>query len=277
MLGLPKRTTTFSLLAFVVGTNIRFASCRNRHVVSAFVPTVRRIRYPVSLSMSSIVSKVLENPKWPSKWPYTEQDFKRMDESDDEIFYQEPRLVYHIDEPCRNALTQYYSEVFQPNCNVLDICSSWVCHYPLTWKPGKIIGLGMNENELKQNPLLNDYVVRNLNDDPTLPFEPASFDIVTCCVSIDYLNKPLEVMTEVARVLRPGGQAIISISNRCFPTKAFQIWLQTNDLEHIFIVGSFFHFTGLFEPPTCEDRSPNPGRSDPLYIISAVRNNEKVG
>ena len=57
-----------------------------------------------------------------------------------------------------------------------------------------------------------------------------------------------------------------------FPTKAFQIWLKTNDLEHIFITGSFFHYSGLFEfPASCEDISPNPGRSDPLYIVKGVR------
>jgi SAM-dependent methyltransferase len=275
MMRLPSRTTASSFIAFLVGANHRFGSCCNsNHAVLAFAPTVNRIRTPLALSMSSMVSKVLQNPKWPPTWPYSEQDFKRMDESEDEIFYQEPRLVYHIDEPCRNALTKYYSEVFQPNVDVLDLCSSWVSHYPLNWKQGKVVGLGMNENELKQNSWFSDYIVKDLNKDPEIPCEPNSFDLVTCCVSIDYLNRPLAVMTEVARVLRPGGQAIIAISNRCFPTKAFQIWLQTNDMEHIFIVGSFFHYTGLFEPPTCEDRSPNPGKSDPLYIIRAVRSGQ---
>jgi hypothetical protein len=56
-----------------------------------------------------------------------------------------------------------------------------------------------------------------------------------------------------------------------FPTKAFQIWLQTSDLEHIFIAGSFFHYSGMFESPSCKDISPNPGRSDPLYIVKAIK------
>ena len=51
----------------------------------------------------------------------------------------------------------------------------------------------------------------------------------------------------------------------------FQIWLQTSDLEHIFIAGSFFHYAGLFDPPECNDISPNPGRSDPLYIVKAKK------
>ena len=240
---------------------------------SAFMlpSSVPGFRYPLAFSMSSMATKVLEKPKWPDAWPYTEQDFTRTDESDDAIFYDQARLCYHIDEPCVAALTKYYSETFKDGEDVLDICSSWVSHYPKDWKSGKVVGLGMNSYELSQNPQLTEYVVKDLNADPTLPFADASFDKVTCVVSIDYVNKPLQVIQEVGRVLRPGGQAVISCSNRCFPSKAFQIWLRTNDLEHIFIVGSFFHYSGMFEPPTSEDRSPSPGRSDPLYIVTAVR------
>jgi ubiquinone/menaquinone biosynthesis C-methylase UbiE len=38
-----------------------------------------------------------------------------------------------------------------------------------------------------------------------LPFADASFDAVVNCVSIDYLVRPVTVLREVARVLRPGG------------------------------------------------------------------------
>lgn len=239
---------------------------------AAFMPSsVPGFRYPLAFSMSSMVEKVLEKPKWPSSWPYTDSDFARMDESDDMIFYDQARLVYHIDDPCVAALTTYYSEHIKDGEDVLDICSSWVSHFPKKWKGGKVVGLGMNDYELSKNPQLTNYVVKDLNSDPTFPFENASFDKVTCVVSIDYLNKPLQVAKEIGRVLRPGGEAIVSMSNRCFPTKAFQIWLRTNDIEHIFIVGSFFHFSGMFEPPSSEDRSPNPGRSDPLYMVKAVR------
>jgi SAM-dependent methyltransferase len=242
---------------------------------SAFMPfmpsRVPGFRYPLGFSMSSMAEKVLKEPKFPDSWPYTDADFARMDESSDALFYDQARLVYHIDDPCVAALTKYYREHIKDGEDVLDICSSWVSHYPKDWKGGKVVGLGMNEYELSQNPQLTDYVVKDLNSDPTFPFEDASFDKVTCVVSIDYLNKPLEVVKEIGRVLRPGGEAIISMSNRCFPTKAFQIWLKTSDVEHIFIVGSFFHYSGMFEPPTSEDRSPNPGRSDPLYIVKAAR------
>lgn len=249
-----------------------FLSFTLRPTMGAFFPgRVPGFRYPVAFSMSSMVEKVLEKPQWPAEWPYSEQDFMRMDDSDDAIFYEPSRLVYHIDDPCVAALTKYYKQHIRDGEDVLDICSSWVSHYPKDWKGGKVVGLGMNEYELSQNPQLTEYVVQDLNKNPTFPFDDASFDKVTCVVSIDYLTKPLQVVKEMGRVLRPGGEAIISMSNRCFPTKAFQIWLQTNDLEHVFIVGSFFHYSGMFDPATSEDRSPNPGLSDPLYIVKAKR------
>jgi len=136
---------------------------------------------------------------------------------------------------------------------------------------GNVVGLGMNAYELGQNKQLSSYVTKDLNVEPTFPFEDGSFDRVTCVVSVDYLNKPKEVFAEIGRVLRPGGTAMVSISNRCFPTKAFQIWLQTSDLEHVFIVGSFFHYTRLFDAPSCDDISPYPGRSDPLFIVKATK------
>lgn len=229
--------------------------------------------FPRFSFMSTTADRVLENPQWPPTWPYSPDDFTRLDESDDGIFYDQPRFVTHIDDPCIQALTEfYYATALQDGDDVLDLCSSWVSHYPAAWQNGEaVVGLGMNGDELERNPRLTDRVVQDLNQNPVLPFEDASFDKVTCVVSIDYLTQPLAVVKEMGRVLRPGGMAIISMSNRCFPSKAFRIWLQTSDLEHIFMVGSFFHYSGLFEPPKSYDRSPNPGRTDPLYIVTAQR------
>lgn len=35
----------------------------------------------------------------------------------------------------------------------------------------------MNEDELKRNTVLTDYSVKDLNEDPTLPYEDATFDV----------------------------------------------------------------------------------------------------
>lgn len=183
----------------------------------AFLPVPSKapgFRLPIALSMSSMVEKVLQNPKFPPEWPYSPEDFKRMDESDDSIFYDSPRLCYHIDDAAVGALTKFYGDNFKEGEDVLDICSSWVSHYPKEWKGGNVVGLGMNDYELSQNPQLTSYVVKDLNAEPSFPFEDNSFDKVTCVVSVDYLNKPLEVFKEIGRVLRPGGECLISMSNR---------------------------------------------------------------
>jgi ubiquinone/menaquinone biosynthesis C-methylase UbiE len=77
----------------------------------------------------------------------------------------------------------------------------------------------MNEQEMSKNPVLREYAVQNLNQDPMLPFSDISFDYVLCVVSIDYLVKPREVLQEALRVLKPGGKLVLSFSNRCFPSK----------------------------------------------------------
>ena len=89
----------------------------------------------------------------------------------------------------------YYASEFKDGDDVLDICSSWISHYPKEWKGGNVVGLGMNEYELSQNKVLNSYDVKDLNEDPTFPYDDASFDTVTCVVSVDYLNKPREIVS----------------------------------------------------------------------------------
>ncbi|XP_072967649.1 uncharacterized protein [Typha angustifolia] len=221
----------------------------------------------------SPVEQVLKNVQWPEKFPFKDEDFSRFDESPDTYFYSEPRFVTHIDDPAIRALTQYYSNVFPPSnspgVSLLDLCSSWVSHFPAGYKQERIVGMGMNEEELKRNPVLTEYVVQDLNVNPKLPFDDNSFDVITNVVSVDYLTKPIDVFKEMQRILKPAGVAIMSFSNRCFFTKAISIWTSTGDTDHALIVGSYFHYAGGFEPPVSVDISPNPGRSDPMYVVYA--------
>lgn len=227
------------------------------------------------------VEDVLASPKWPDGWPYAAADLRRQDESDDGQFYAAPRFCYHVDEAAVAALTAYYAAEFPKVAAerpaVLDLCASHVSHFPadVADYTGRRVALGMNEGELKENGQVDEFVVRDLNADPTLPFPDDSFDIVTNAVSIDYLTQPLEICQEVARVLRPGGVAMFALSNRCFPTKAVGIWLKTNDLEHVFVVGSYFHYAGKFQKPTAVEVGPNPswagGQSTNNAYLSVVR------
>lgn len=215
--------------------------------------------------------EVLQRAQYPEQWPFSANDFRRQDENPDKYFYDQPRVgVFHIDDQAVRALTRYYAKTLPPSSDVLDLCSSWVSHLPEDYKPKSLTILGMSEQELDANPRATNRVVQDLNEQPILPFEDNSFDIITNVVSVDYLTRPMEVFKEMGRVLRPGGRAIMSFSNRCFPTKAIDIWCRTTDLEHIFIVGCYFHYSGGFERACGRDLKPGLfGLSDPLFIVEA--------
>ena len=187
------------------------------------------------------VKPVILVKEWPDDPPFSPEDFFRADQNDDASFYAVPRLVYHIDEPAVAALTQYYRKNIPAKSDILDICSSWVSHYPLEFpeKMNRISATGISALELQFNDQLTDYQAKNLNNDPTLPYQDNSFDVVTCVVSIDYLINPIEVLKEVHRVLRPGGKVIISQSNRCFPSKAIAMWLKMNDRQHLELINGY--------------------------------------
>ena len=196
--------------------------------------------------------------------------FDRRDSSDDADFYAAPRLVTHIDAEAIRAVRDLYDELAVPEGRVLDLMASWVSH--LSRQPaGGLVLLGMNAAELAANPMAEERVLRDLNQNSELPFEDGSFDAVTCCVSIDYLVRPVEVLREAARVLRPGGLVVLTFSNRCFPTKAIRGWLQTDDAGHLTIVEAYLEQAGLFSQVSTQRRTPEHTRGDPLYGVWAQR------
>lgn len=46
-----------------------------------------------------------------------------------------------------------------------------------------------------------------------LPFAPGCFDLVTCFEVLEHLREPLVALTEIHRVLRPGGLCLLSVPN----------------------------------------------------------------
>jgi len=217
--------------------------------------------------------------EWPAEPPFQPEDFFRADSNDDGWFYSVPRLVYHIDEPAVAALTQYYRKTIPLGSSILDICSSWVSHYPLEFNKvtmKRISGTGMNKYELMANDQLTDFVPKNLNDDTSLEEYPDNtFDFVTCVVSIDYLIHPIELLREVHRVLKPGGKVIISQSNRCFPSKAIAMWLKMNDRQHLELINGYFQYAGGFKSPrkAFDITAEGLGSSsfDPMFILQAEK------
>jgi SAM-dependent methyltransferase len=194
--------------------------------------------------------------------------FDRADPSPDDAFYRPLRLVTHIDDGAIAAVGALYDELgigVDGNGEVLDLMSSWVSHF--TTKPRHLTVLGMNDDELAANPQAQVRVVHDLNRDPLLPFHDDSFDAAVCCVSVDYLVRPIEVFTEVARVVRAGGKFACTFSNRCFPTKAIRGWLYSADAEHGEIVAEYFRRSAGFDEPVIERRTPAGHYGDPLWAV----------
>ena len=142
--------------------------------------------------------------------------FRRADDSSDEAFYAAPRFVTHIDAGAIATVTQLYRELLPAGGAILDLMTSWVSHLPPELRYSSVTGLGMNAAELAANPRLTTRLVQNLNTDPVLPFDTASFDGACICVSVDYLTRPVHVLREVGRVLQDNAPLVITFSNRCF-------------------------------------------------------------
>lgn len=193
--------------------------------------------------------------------------FTRYDESDDSSFYIYPRLTAHIDEPAQAAVSQLLREELPPGGRILDLMSSYVSHLPAEVAYGEVVGLGLNEDELRLNQQLDTHLIHDLNLEPRLPFPDATFDGAVCTVSVQYLTRPIEVFAEVGRVLRPGAPFVVTFSNRCFPSKAVQIWVTTGDRQHLDLVQRYFELAGRFGDVRRLDRSPRRWLSDPLYAV----------
>jgi SAM-dependent methyltransferase len=200
--------------------------------------------------------------------------FARDDESRDRVFYEPVRLVTHIDDGAIAAVGALYDELGIDG-DVLDVMASWVSHF--VRPPRRLVALGMNAYELARNAQAIGGVVHDLNAHPELPFRAGSFDAAVCCVSVDYLVRPLEVFRSVARVVRPGGPFVCSFSNRCFPTKAIRGWLLTDDDAHLAIVAEYFRRAGGWRDVRTEVRIPYRPGHDPLYAVWGYRDDIEIG
>ncbi|KAK7185214.1 hypothetical protein DPSP01_000854 [Paraphaeosphaeria sporulosa] len=194
-------------------------------------------------------------------WPYAPKDFLRLDETDDDDFYNQPRYVAHIDEQSIERLTKYFGTVLPRNGSVLDFCTSWHSWYPDAYVEAvksnelEVYGIGMSRPELDRNSLFKNHPARSfvadLNETPDVRAhlskggaEPPQLRAATCTVSIDYLVKPVEVLRSLRECTVEGAKVHLVISNRCFPTKAVRIWLELDTEERLQLVGNYLHFAG---------------------------------
>jgi SAM-dependent methyltransferase len=190
--------------------------------------------------------------------------FDKEDPSPDAVFYDFPRFVTHIDAGATAVVTRVYRETLPAGGMILDLMSSWVSHLPADVAYETVVGHGMNAEELVANPRLSRWFVQDLNINPALAFGDRAFDAACLCVSVQYLQRPVEVFREVGRVLRPGAPFVVSFSNRCFPTKAVAIWRAFSGPDQQRLVGAYMRaaeFTSVTE------QASTPSRGDPLWVV----------
>jgi SAM-dependent methyltransferase len=170
----------------------------------------------------------------------TRDDRTKLDASSDAAFYDQPRFVTHVDDDFLARVTELYRRRIPRNGAVLDVCSSWVSHLPREVEYARVWGHGMSATELGRNERLDGFFVRDFNVDPRIDAKDESFDAVTMCVSVQYLQRPEEVFAEIFRVLKPGGVCIVTFSNRLFYSKAIQAWRDASGYARTQLVKQYF-------------------------------------
>jgi SAM-dependent methyltransferase len=190
--------------------------------------------------------------------------FDKADPSPDAEFYEFPRFVTHIDDAAIAAVTGVYRETLPPGGAILDLMSSWVSHLPDDVTYASVVGHGMNEEELAANKRFLRWFVQDLNIEPALPLRDAEFDGACLCVSVQYLQRPVDVFRDVARVLKPGAPFVVSFSNRCFPTKAVAIWQSFSGPDQQRLVAAYMRAAGFVNVTA---RAATPAYGDPLWVV----------
>lgn len=206
----------------------------------------------------------------------------KLDDTDDKLFYVSPRFVTHVDQGFIQQLKGLYRDRLKPNTRIFDMMSSWVSHLPEEMQFAHVEGHGLNAEELARNPQLDGYFVQDVNENPKLPLKDQDFDAVLNTVSVQYVQYPEAVFNEIHRILKPGGVAIISFSNRMFFQKAIAAWRDGSEASRVELVKHYFESVPGFSTPEViahQSSAPNflqwlgAGGGDPFYAVIAYRAN----
>jgi len=206
----------------------------------------------------------------------TKQQRQKPDETNDAEFYSSPKFVYHLDSNFRKNLSELYRKEIKNNSSVLDLMSSWDSYLPKNIKYKKVIGHGLNKEELKRNKAFEDYWIQNFNINQKIPLENETIDFCLMVAAWQYLQYPEKIAEEIARILSQNGKFIIAFSNRAFWHKAPNIWTYSSEMERIDYVINILIKNGFCEPKVI--KKFNQGNSlipflnrDPFYCIIAEK------
>ena len=202
---------------------------------------------------------------------------KKLDESNDEEFYSEPKFVYHLDANFRQYLSNVYKNEIAENSTVLDLMSSWDSYLPEEKKYKKVIGHGLNKQELEKNNIFDTYWIQNFNLNQEIPLDDKSIDYCLMVAAWQYLQYPENLTKEIVRILKRQGKFIIAFSNRAFWHKAPNIWTSSNEEERVKYVRKVLITNGFNEPKIIKKFNQpalisfNLFNKDPFYCLIATK------
>ena len=202
---------------------------------------------------------------------------KKLDESNDEEFYSEPKFVYHLDANFRQYLSNLYSKEISDYSTVLDLMSSWDSYLPQEKKFKKVIGHGLNKQELAKNKIFDTFWIQNFNSNQEIPLGNESVDYCLMVAAWQYLQYPENLTREIVRILSNQGKFIISFSNRAFWHKAPNIWTSSTEEERIKYVRKVLISNGFNEPRIIKKFNEpalnifNFFSKDPFYCLIATK------
>ena len=202
---------------------------------------------------------------------------KKLDESNDEEFYSEPKFVYHLDSNFRQYLSQVYKDEIDENSTVLDLMSSWDSYLPKENTYQKVIGHGLNQKELERNNILDSFWVQNFNISQDIRLDNRSIDYCLMVAAWQYLQYPENLTKEISRILSDKGKIIVSFSNRAFWHKAPNIWTTSTEDERVQYVRKVLISNGFKEPRIIKKFDEpdlnifNFFKKDPFYCLIATK------
>ena len=213
--------------------------------------------------------------------------FLRKIEDDDQIFYAKVETKASVDQAAREQLTQFYAEHLQDDTKILDLMSGPDSHLPEQFSSLDVTGLGLKQDDLDTNKKLNQKIIHDINHNPLLPFGDNEFDTIICSFSIEYIIQPQILFQELARILKPGGQLIITFSEHYYQKKVIALWEDVHPFERMGIVLEYFRQSKAFENLSSESIRGLIKHNDdtfvsknvyscPLFIVSATLSGEHL-
>ena len=112
----------------------------------------------------------------------------------------------------RFRLTARYSSILHKGGSLLDVgCGNGALTKHFQPHFDRIVGADIQTSLLKQATADAHWIC---SAGENLPFADASFDAITCFEVLEHVVNPVATVREFHRLLKPGGQAVISVPNK---------------------------------------------------------------